>query len=109
MKSTLIFFLTKMIVLAQLVAAPGAVLAEAAGEIRPAVTARSTLQVEGMVGEACPVLITSALGRVEGVRHVEASYDTHSATVDYDAAQVSLEQIRDTILRQAGFRTRVRD
>ena len=58
-----------------------------------------------MIGDSCPVLITSALKRVDGVHHVEASYATHSATVEYDPQRVSLDQIRGTIRRQAGFDT----
>ena len=102
MKSTKLRIAASIVVLAQLLAAPAAVMADS---IRPAAIARNTLHVAGMIGDSCPVLITSALKRVDGVHHVEASYATHSATVEYDPQRVSLDQIRGTIRRQAGIDT----
>ncbi|MCB1906330.1 MAG: heavy-metal-associated domain-containing protein [Rhodocyclaceae bacterium] len=90
--------------LAQLFAAPGAAIAEAPA---PATVVRHTLHVEGMVGDSCPVLITAALRHVDGIHHVEASYATRSATVEYDPGRIGLQRIRRTILRQAGFETTV--
>ncbi len=93
------------VLLAQLLAAPGTVLAQGSGAPQPETTARATLHVKGMVGEACPVLIESALKRMEGVRHVEASYAEHKATIDYDPGRVSLDRIRTAIRSKAGFDT----
>ena len=107
MKTTLTLFLAPLIVIAQLVAAPGSAMAQTDDVARPQTTARATLHVDGMVGEACPVLITSALKRVDGIHHVEASYATHSASVEYDANRIGLDQIRDTIRSRAGFETEV--
>lgn len=105
MKSGLKLLIAHLIVLAQLFAAPGTVLAQGSGAPHPQTTARATLAVKGMVGETCPVLIESALKRIDGVRHVEASYAEHQATVDYDPQRVSLGQIRTTIRQDAGFDT----
>jgi copper chaperone CopZ len=105
MKSELKLLIAQLIVLAQLFAAPGTVLAQGSGAPQPDTTTRATLQVRGMIGETCPVLIESALKRLDGVRHVQASYAEHSATIDYDAQRVSLDQIRRTIRRDAGFET----
>ena len=104
---TIQILVAQLIVVAQLFAAPGTALARAGDEIRPDTTARAILHVDGMVGESCPVLITSALKRVKGIRHVEASYASHSATVEYDAGLVSLDQIRETIRRKSGFETEI--
>jgi len=105
MKTLLKLLIAQLIVFAQLFAAPGTVLAQGDGAPHPDTTARATLAVKGMIGDACPVLIESALRRVIGVRHVEASYAEHKATVDYDPQRVSLDQIRTTIRHNAGFDT----
>ena len=104
MKSTRNLIAATVVSLLPLIVAPGTALADAAA---PSSMARKVLHVDGMVGDSCPVLITSALKRVEGVTHVEASFPTHSATVEYDPQRVSLDQIRRTIHRQAGFDTTV--
>ena len=103
MKSVLKLLIAQLVVLAQLLATPSILLAQ--GSDAAAITTRATLQVRGMIGATCPVLIESALKRLDGVRHVQASYAEHSATIDYDAQRVSLDQIRRTIRRDAGFET----
>lgn len=105
MKSAILRVVTLLLILVQLAAAPGTVLAQAGGDPRPDTTARATLHVNGMVGESCPVLITSALKRVAGVRHVEASYATRSASIEYEPGRISLAQIRAAIRDRAGFET----
>jgi copper chaperone CopZ len=106
MKSVLKLLIAQLVVFAQLLATPSILLAQ---DSDAAITTRATLQVRGMIGESCPVLIESALKRLDGVRHVQASYAEHSATIDYDAQRVSLDQIRRTIRRDAGFETELAD
>jgi len=105
MRNATILLIARLVVIAQLFAAPGRALAGSADAPQPDTTARAMLNVEGMVSESCPVLLTSALKRVEGVRHVEASYATHSATVEYDPQRISLDDIRRTIKSRVGFDT----
>jgi len=107
MRTATLLLIAQLVVAVQLVAAPGTVLA--ADAIQPATTARATLNVDGMVSESCPVLLTAALKRVDGVHHVEASYASHSATVEFDPQRISLDDIRRTIKRQAGFDTAIAD
>ena len=106
MKSVLKLLIAQLVVFAQLLATPSILLAQ---DSDAAITTRATLQVRGMIGESCPVLIAAALKRLDGVHHVQASYAEHSATIDYDAQRVSLDQIRRTIRRDAGFETELAD
>ncbi len=108
MRKAAILLIAQLVVIAHLAAAPGRALA-GGGEVPQSATAHATLNVDGMVSESCPVLLTSALKRVDGVHHVEASYASHSATVEYDPQRVSLDEIRRTIKRQAGFDTAIAD
>ena len=104
MKSTRNLIAATVVSLLPLIVAPGTALADAAA---PSSMARKVLHVDGMVGDSCPVLITSALKRVESATHVEARFATHSAIVVYDPQSVSQDQIGRTIHRQAGFDTTV--
>lgn len=40
---------------------------------------------------SCPYIVKSVLSRVEGVREVEAAYETGIATIVYDADKATLE------------------
>lgn len=64
-----------------------------------------TLQVDGMTSPTCPVLLKSAVSKIKGVKRVDASLASHSATIEYDEHQTNLDQIRDAIEFQAGFGT----
>jgi copper chaperone CopZ len=60
-------------------------------------TTQTTLQVEGMYCTGCEAAVRSVLAGMDGVSHVEADNDTQTATVDYDPARVTPEQMVDAI------------
>jgi len=49
-----------------------------------------TLQVEGMISPACPVLLKSAVVDIDGVKNIQPSLETRSATIEFDEEQASL-------------------
>jgi mercuric ion binding protein len=100
MQSTLIAIVPRLILALQILLAP----ALAAAQDAPA---RSTLHIDGMVSETCPVLVRSAVSRIPGVRNVEASFKTKSATVEYDANTTTLAEIRQIIRDKAGLDSEV--
>lgn len=63
------------------------------------------LQVDGMYSPSCPRILQSAVRKIDGVHRVEASLETHSATVAFDADKTTVEQIQRIIRDQAGFDT----
>lgn len=63
------------------------------------------LHVDGMYTDTCPTLLKSAVRKIEGVKHVEASLEGKSATIEFDGSMTSLETIQDVIKDQAGFST----
>lgn len=63
------------------------------------------LGVEGMISNACPVILRSAIEDMDGVKKVDASLENHSAIIEYDAEQVSLSTLQKTIKEKAGFDT----
>ena len=63
------------------------------------------LHVNGMESPACPILLKSAVSKIEGVSNVTASLADHSATITFDSAITTIETIRDTIEAQVGFST----
>jgi mercuric ion binding protein len=67
-----------------------------------------TFEISGMITRNCPVLVESAVRRIEGVRTVEASLERRTAVVRYDPSRTSHETIRRVIQDQTGFRARVR-
>lgn len=68
-----------------------------------------TLQINGMTSPTCPVLLKSAVSKIQGVKRVDASLESHSATIEYDEHQTNLAQIRDAIEFQAGFGTEIKE
>lgn len=67
-----------------------------------------SLSVKGMTSPTCPVLLKSAVGKMKGVKKVEASLENHSATIEFDEKVTSLENIQDTIESRVGFSTHVK-
>jgi mercuric ion binding protein len=61
------------------------------------------LIVDGMVTSACPLLVKTALRKLEGVESVEASVETKRVSVSYRPAAVNVERIREVLLDQVGF------
>jgi len=56
-----------------------------------------TLNVEGMSCSHCVKAVTQAVTALEGVSGVKVDLEGKTATVDYDADQVSLESIKEAI------------
>ena len=56
-----------------------------------------TLSVTGMMCDACVGHVTRALSGLAGVEKADISLASNTATVVYDPAQVTLEQMTDAI------------
>lgn len=65
------------------------------------------LQVEGMVSNACPVILKSVVNKIEGVQYVEANLENHSAVVRFDPEKTTESIIQEKIHDQAGFSTKI--
>lgn len=52
-----------------------------------------TLDVPGMSCAACPITVKKALTRVDGVSHAEVDYGKRQASVTFDDARVSVDQL----------------
>lgn len=65
---------------------------------------RLSLQVAGMSCTGCEARIATALGRLDGVGHVEADHRAGTVVVDYDAAAVDEGAITRR-LGDAGYET----
>ena len=61
------------------------------------------IKVSGMTCEACAVSVQKSLEKVKGVKHAEVSSEKGLATVTYEDAQATDQQLRDAINR-AGFK-----
>lgn len=57
----------------------------------------STFAVEGMTCGGCAAAVEHRVGRLEGVRSVDASYERGTAVVTYDRAKVSPDAIVEAI------------
>jgi len=53
-----------------------------------------TLDVPGTYCEMCPVTVSKALKKVNGVERVKASYETKQAVVTFDDAKTSVEALQ---------------
>ena len=65
------------------------------------------LQVDGMVSNACPVILKSVVNKIDGVQYVEANLADHSAIVRYDSEKTTERAIQQKIYDQAGFLTEI--
>lgn len=70
--------------------------AGAAGCNKPTVE-KATLAVQGMTCSSCEQGIEAEVGRLEGVRSVQASHTAKTARVEFDSSKVTLETIIETI------------
>jgi len=61
-----------------------------------------TLAVENMTCALCPVTVRTAIERVAGVKDVEVDFDNKTATVVFDDAEASVEDIAEAS-RLAGY------
>ncbi|HCY38075.1 MAG: copper resistance protein CopZ [Candidatus Margulisiibacteriota bacterium] len=58
---------------------------------------KEIINVEGMSCQHCVSSIKNALGGLSGVSGVEIDLKSHTASVEYDEAIVSIARIRETI------------
>ena len=56
-----------------------------------------TLNVQGMMCEACVGHVTKALQGLDGVQTAEVNLKNAQATVTYDPAKVQISQMRDAV------------
>lgn len=64
--------------------------------------ATTTLNVHGMTCGGCVSSVKRALANLPGVRQADVSLEKNQASIDYDPAQVSSEQLMAAI-RDAGY------
>ena len=74
---------------------------------QPARSASITVTISGMHCESCASGITAMLKRVEGVAKVNVSYEERRATVDYDDAKTSPEEIIK-VIQKMGYRAAIK-
>lgn len=67
----------------------------------------ATFDVQGMTCASCSVTVRTALSKLDGIATVEVDVDGGSATVTFDGAAVSAEQIADAI-SGSGYKASVR-
>lgn len=56
-----------------------------------------TLKVQGMSCGHCVKAVESSVGELKGIENVKVNLDQAEAIVSFDEAQVSLEDIKETI------------
>lgn len=62
-----------------------------------------SLHVEGMTCASCKIAVRAALSRLDGVKEAEVDVPKKSATVEYDPAKVTPQQLVDAVNR-LGYR-----
>lgn len=67
-----------------------------------------TLSVPGMYCEVCPVTVSKALKKVNGVEKVKASYETKEAVVTFDDARTSVDAL-EKATANAGYPATVKN
>ena len=58
---------------------------------------RLNLPVEGMTCAACVGFVESSLQRVPGIMEVAVNLSTEKAVVEFDASEVTFEQIQEAV------------
>lgn len=58
-----------------------------------------SLHVEGMTCASCKVAVRTALTRIAGVKTAQVDVEKKSATVEYDPAKVTPQQLIDAVNR----------
>ena len=61
---------------------------------------KAILNVEGMSCSHCENAVKKSVGALDGVSSVEVDLAAKTVTVEYESANVSLEQIRNEIIDQ---------
>jgi mercuric ion binding protein len=95
------------LILALMLTAPAFVAPPSSAQAEGKATKTATLQIQGMVSKSCPVLVKAAVGKIAGVRKVDATYEKRSATVQYDPARTSTAKIQAVLKDQVGFDSKV--
>ena len=65
--------------------------------------ANVTLKIKGMSCQHCVVSISKALKDLKGVKDVKVSLEKGSAEVNYDDKLVTLSQMKDAVVVDAGY------
>ncbi len=61
---------------------------------------KNTIFIEGMSCGHCVMAVEKALGKLPGVSRVVVSLDAHTADVEYNDAEVSLDEMYNAIENQ---------
>lgn len=64
------------------------------------------LEIEGMTCGSCAVSVKTALGKLDGIRDVQISFEQKGGTVEFDAAKVSEAKIVEAV-NGAGFKAQL--
>ncbi|MDW7709914.1 MAG: heavy metal-associated domain-containing protein [Deferrisomatales bacterium] len=78
------------------------------GHARAEESREAALALEGLTCAACAFAVKAALKRLDGVRDAKVSYRNKTATVFYDPAQVSPQELVAAV-EQAGFRASIQE
>lgn len=65
-------------------------------------TRRVTLSVPGMTCAACPITVTRALARVDGVSKTDVRFEKREVAVTFDDRKTSVRQLTEAT-RNAGY------
>ena len=102
--------LTPLLVLGALAAPPalacGCGSSTDAQATAPAATRTATLRIEGMTCASCSVTVKTAAKKLDGLASIDVDVKSGMATVTYDGAAVSAQQIAQQIT-EAGYATSV--
>lgn len=71
--------------------------AMAAGEDSMKNLTEVTIPVEGMTCSSCNTAVEMVVGKLDGIKSVQADYLTHSAQVTYDSNKVNIKIIKESI------------
>ncbi len=83
--------------------APQKVTAQNTSTSAQAETKTVKLDIEGMTCGSCAASVKTALGKLDGIRNVQISFEQKGGTVEFDAAKVSEARIVE-VVSQAGFK-----
>ncbi|BAP88883.1 MerP [Burkholderiales bacterium GJ-E10] len=72
-----------------------------------AATQTVTLSVPGMTCAACPITVKKALSKVEGVSHVDVTFEKRQAVVTFDDAKTSVQKLTQAT-EDAGYPSSVK-
>lgn len=77
--------------------------AKLGADLEAKVLRTTRLAIKGMVTPNCPVLVKAALGKVEGVKRVQASLETKDAEIEYLEGVTSPKAMRRVLKDKVGF------